>query len=414
MDAESLREIGVRSPEADLVIVDHISVAPQSTPLGQPPGANPAAESIDQTPTSSKGKTNKKATSAKRKGNRSTTPRSERLKSKMANLGGNEQMITDQPPVQPPPNGLPNLGFDIKAYLDQQFSSVKTDLKETVKDIAEQVSTNTKKISEIDSRLDSRIAAAVNQEMQKITKEIDQLKNGRERPQTMALNVGDDTAYWRSRRSVRIWPIKCRDNDLWGSVGDFFFNVLLIPKSNLNQTSVESIRRIGAGKRRNPSKIHDEVLVTFCDCTTRDMIFSYASNLARYKDNHDRPGIRLDIPDQLKGTFSDLERYGAGLRKKLGPELKRNIKFEDGNKSMYIDVLFPGDTTWTKIPHTLAKEQLDEQDARTTVSARERLSSINSMPSPQSDASPTIPQSDTLRRFSNSSSDPPQRWGPKI
>ena len=416
MDAESLREIGITSP-GPTTPATGFSSAPQSTPVVRPPvldltgevNTNTVPAPVDQTPTSSKGKNTKKAASAKRKTNQTSAPRSERLKQKMANQDINrEPMQVEQ---TTPCDGTPS--FDLQSYLDQQFLSVRAEMKDSVKDIASQVASNSKKIADMDAGLDARVAVAVSREVQKITKEINEIKAGGNNGN----QTTDDSTYWRARRSVRVWPIRCRDNDLWGAVGDFFYDTLQIPKNNLQQNSVESIRRIGTAKRRNPSRIQDEVLVVFADCSTRDMIFSYASNLSRFKNAQERPGIRLDIPDQLRGVFGDLERYGADLRKNLGPELRRSIKFEDSHKTMYIDVLFPGDEKWTRVPHSLAREQLDTQEKKTHSNARERLSSISSnfssnqrtpVPSTQNNQPP---RSETLQRFV--SSGPPSRWSSK-
>ena len=73
--------------------------------------------------------------------------------------------------------------------------------------------------------------------------------------------------------------ITCPDEELWRSVGNFMFNKLLVDKKDLSEKSVTSVVRVAKGRR--PTKITDEVIVTFCDVRTRDMVAAHASNLGR-------------------------------------------------------------------------------------------------------------------------------------
>ena len=415
MDTESLCDIGILSPERP---IPGASAAASSATDCPSVTSTPIPTPLDQTPTTgTKGKSNKKTSATKRRTPYQSVTRSERLKKKMSssNPSQDEVMITDQISPSPGPSQQP--AFDLKSYLTDQFSSLKAEIKcevkDSVKQIASQVAANSAKIAEIDSGLDQRVAAAVSKEIAKL--------DGRMNPTiTSPAITGNSSDYMRSRRSVRIWPVRCRDNDLWGSVGDFFYDILMIPKCNLPQDAVETIRRIVIGKRRNPPKIKDEVLVVFGNASTRDMIFSYASNLARFRDEPDRPGVRIDVPDQLKGVFGDLEKYGASLRRNLGPELKRSIKFDDSNRSMYIDVLFPGDQNWTKITYEVAKEEIQKQECESNLSARRRISSISSLSDTSSPAARApnivIPHSDTLSQFHKPNQPTAQsaRWGPKL
>ena len=78
---------------------------------------------------------------------------------------------------------------------------------------------------------------------------------------------------------------------------------------------------------------------------TRDRITSYGKNLANYVDAQNNPtaGMRLDYPAFLGGVFRDLEWYGAHLRQKHGNGTRRNIRFDEENSSLYMDVLLPGE-----------------------------------------------------------------------
>ena len=229
----------------------------------------------------------------------------------------------------------------------------------------------------------------------------------------------DNDDYWRCRRSIRCWPIRGPGSDLWGLTGDFFNNILAIPQSSLHQSSVESIRRLSTRKNNSrATRINNEVLVTFVDVATRDTVFSYASNLARFRSDPDPPGIRLEYPSFLTGAFRTLERYGLLMKAKFGPQLKRSIKFDDSSMSLLIDVLIPGDSTWTKVSLELARDAVEKEKAIETNRTRNRLDSLpgreQDQPSPVTPIASTsgLRESTTLREF-NGPERPAARWGNK-
>ena len=330
-----------------------------------------------------------------------------------------------------------------QAYMDKQFSSLKSELstlKEevgtSVKEVSAQVATNTANIKNIQegigTQIEEKVAAAVSKEMAKITDTSVKIQSSG--PSTGRVNrcdSKDNGAYWRSRRSVRCWPINGPDCDLWGLTGDFFTKILRIPPSNLPQESVETIRRLGTRRSNRPNKIQNEVLVVFRDVATRDMVMSYAANLAAYKHQESPPGVRLDYPDHLRGVFSTLESYGHQLRQKLGPKLKRSIKYDDTSMSMYIDICFPDETKWSRISLNIAEEEVAKEKAKEADIVRQRLDSLSGVgtselavipapkspinprqsrpPSPTAGPSNRLPMSSTLQQFHNSSA--PKRWG---
>ena len=80
--------------------------------------------------------------------------------------------------------------------------------------------------------------------------------------------------------------------------------------------------------------------VVFSSARERDLVQSYAANLA----NHDgRAGIRMELPEHLRGLFKLFEAHGAELRKRY-PGLKRAIKYDDASQSLCMDVKMPDRT----------------------------------------------------------------------
>lgn len=92
------------------------------------------------------------------------------------------------------------------------------------------------------------------------------------------------------------------------------------------------------------SKIQDEVLVMLETSQQRDVIQSFATNLAAVQG---KAGMRLDIPDHLRGLFRLFEAHAAALRAEYGT-VKRAIRFDDMNASLYMDVKLE-DTEWHRI-----------------------------------------------------------------
>ena len=306
---------------------------------------------------------------------------------------------------------------DLKKYMKEQLSDlkndVKTDINLAVNKIASQVSNNTENIAQLQRDMDSKIERAVAVSVSR------ELKKQGPRGQNL-LSTNND-AYWRSRRSVRCWPIKGPNSDLWGLTGDFLIQVLGIAPSDLPQECVESVRRVSTPRTNRPQKIRNEVIVTFREVATRDMVFSFAPNLANFRQSTEPPGIRLDYPDQLRGPFSTLEKYGALLKSELGPAFKRSIKYDDAVMSLRIDVLFPGDERWTQIPLEIAAEELEKRKKNESAATRQRLSSISSsqnqtltrLPEPVQGSSRDV-VFQTSSSLSRHTAQPPARWGERV
>ena len=120
--------------------------------------------------------------------------------------------------------------------------------------------------------------------------------------------------------------------------------MLKVPLDVLNGLHIEKVERISQARR---SKIQDELLVVFRTSSQRDVIQSYASNLAAVQGE---AGIRLDVPDFLRGLFRQFEVHAANLKERYGP-IKRAIRFDDLDKSLYMDVKLQN-TDWHRISAT--------------------------------------------------------------
>lgn len=253
----------------------------------------------------------------------------------------------------------------IKKQLADSKSNTATDLKREVRQVIEELN--------ITSPPSARIA--------ELSREVEQLKTrSGASPATNQLgsSSGEDRSYWQARKAIRVWPVKGTDNaELWKNTGIFFFETLSIPESELSEDSVISVRRVSIG-RRKAARVHDEVIVMLNNVETRDMIYTYAPNLA---NSQGRAGMRMEIPCHLLGKFKRLSQFGRTRKEKSGQTFKWNIKFDDITQSLAIDVKYPDASSWQRVPwDQIALEEC--KNAPGTTSFRERFGSHASSASP--------------------------------
>ena len=80
-----------------------------------------------------------------------------------------------------------------------------------------------------------------------------------------------------------------------------------MPTDVLSGLNIEKLQAVSQARR---SKITGEVLVVMRTSQQRDVVQSYAYNLA---EANGRAGIRMDIPDFLRGLFRQFETHAVNL-----------------------------------------------------------------------------------------------------
>ena len=175
--------------------------------------------------------------------------------------------------------------------------------------------------------------------------------------------------FLRCRRSVRFWPVTGTGNEQ--GVQTFLKSILKIPDAVIEGLQIEKIERISQTRR---STIKDEVLVRFANSQQRDVIQSYASNLAAVQG---KAGIRIEVPDHLRGLFRQYETHAANLKNKFG-SLKRAIRFDNAEQSLYMDVKLDN-TDWHRVSaedmkkvQSMAKRNTDGQSSSSRVQAEKK------------------------------------------
>ena len=145
-----------------------------------------------------------------------------------------------------------------------------------------------------------------------------------------------------------IWPVDLA-TEAGNGVRRFMETVLEIPPLTTKSLNIEIIDKVEQGRR---SKIVNEVRVLFASSRERDIVQSFAANLAKAGG---KAGIHMELSEHLRGLFKIFETHGANLRQKF-PGLQRSIKYDDGTQSLCLDVKLPDRTKWHNISEAEMRE----------------------------------------------------------
>ena len=184
-------------------------------------------------------------------------------------------------------------------------------------------------------------------------------------------NIARTESYNTSRRSLRIWPVRgTTDEEVRRSAISFIRDKLLVDESDLTTDQICRVRR---SKPPRKARVRFEALVTFSDKYGRDLVSSHGRNLADYVDSTGLPtaGIRMDYPAYLGVAFRSLDWYGKQMRDRHGKGTRRNIKFDDEEEGLYIDVCLPQQDYWHRItPEEARKYKIKVDQERTSMSRK--------------------------------------------
>ena len=100
-------------------------------------------------------------------------------------------------------------------------------------------------------------------------------------------------------------------------------------------------------------KSKDEICVEFENKQVRDVVKALGHQLANYREE---AGMRLQIPDSLQKDFKALMAV-AYDKKKTNKDLKRNVKFDEENMALFMDL----DGDWKRIRPQQAYKALESR-----------------------------------------------------
>ena len=156
-----------------------------------------------------------------------------------------------------------------------------------------------------------------------------------------------ETQFLLARRTMLLWPVNLTAEG--NATRKFLETVLEIPLSIVKSLNIERVDKVQQARR---SRIQDEVRVVFATSKERDLVQSYAVNLSKANGN---AGIRMELPEHLRGLFKLFEAHGASLRQRF-PGLKRSIKYDDVSQSLCMDVRMPDKDKWHRIGEAEMRE----------------------------------------------------------
>ena len=160
-----------------------------------------------------------------------------------------------------------------------------------------------------------------------------------------------------ARRSLRLWPIPGGKKE---SLEGFLKEKLRMEPSFIR----EELGQVVLSKPKEPrNKNKDEYIVTFESKQVRDEVKSKAANLANHRET---AGMRLHVPDHLQKDFRTLMNLSYDLKQKH-PALKRNVKFDEDDGGLFMDLKLSDESEWKRVKpsHAAAANKRRKNKTRT-------------------------------------------------
>ena len=273
---------------------------------------------------------------------------------------------TEEVESQPRPNKESKMADDLGKKLDELKSFMERKLDENKKEISD--NTN-EAVDRLSRRMDQTEKGftdhknEVEQRMRRMQDDINALSAqstslppslGNPRPAGIIspskLTEHDLRAYWFSRKCLYLFPVKGEiRKELWAGLEEYLGNMLKIPSGEVLEEEIVDVRRRRVIRGREP---RGEVMVVFANVDVRDRVASYARNLAGRKE----AGVRMDVPAFLGGVHKTLLQYGHSMKNKYGVEYKRNIRFDDPEHTLVIDMKTGKNQPWITVGYRRALE----------------------------------------------------------
>ena len=173
-----------------------------------------------------------------------------------------------------------------------------------------------------------------------------------------------ETSFWVARRSLRLWPLLGGSRE---SLEDYVRTKLRMDQSFVD----EELGQVAMRKPKEPrNRNTDEYIVTFETKQIRDAVKAAAANLANYRET---AGMRLHVPDHLLRGFQALMNLSFDLKKK-NPNLKRNVKFDEEDCGLYMDLKMNETADWKRVkPEQAAAATKNRRGGRTRSMGEDEL-----------------------------------------
>ena len=254
---------------------------------------------------------------------------------------------------------------DFTSYMQTNFNLDKLDkrfddMEDSMERVGRKVDRQGNRLKEVEKRL-NKLEGIENQEdevFEPIKKFPEPLMSSRDaRGKETDREAMERREYEKARSSLKIFPIGgTNEEELLANLIVFMDRVLGLPSSVNNREAVVSIRRMGQNKFAP-----DKVLVVFREAAVRDSVIWSSGMLAELVDKSNgtpKAGIRIVVPAHLKSTEKQLSDYGRRIRNKHGKGTKTHIKFDDSDRSIYLNIRLKEDNLWSRVYPEFARDWL--------------------------------------------------------
>ena len=235
-------------------------------------------------------------------------------------------------PTNSKPEWLDGLSIALAKSLTTTLTATLTerlseDFRETLRGVNKRVDKNSASISEIRGtieRMERRGRDAEKRADERMNEIVGAVKSGSQTSNNEGTAQDDDgkwtvdkrvraenlvksEKYEEARRSLRLWPVAGEDQaTIWKEALRFIHQKMCVRVEDCPKEKIRIIRRARPARR---SIVGHEVIVSFWDRTTRDIVATHSKNLYDFKDDSGMPtaGTRLEYPSHLGQTFRNLD-----------------------------------------------------------------------------------------------------------
>lgn len=174
--------------------------------------------------------------------------------------------------------------------------------------------------------------------------------------------MAKEERYWIARRQLRLWPV------LWTAELDSGVRAFLRDKLCMVPAAIDALNfDITPLTARTDSLAQNQVLVTFTTVRERDDVRAKANNL---RGGDRTVGCQLEPPDHLLAHYKAFQNLAYCLKKK-SPGLKRNVKFNDGEQTLVMDIR--REDEWKTVHYATARGLLRLKTQGTDAISRKQL-----------------------------------------
>ena len=234
--------------------------------------------------------------------------------------------------------------------IDKRITENEAAIRKVGSDTADEVRSLRRHVDESHAKLEAKMDKKIKEKDAAIGKRLEALETrsvvgSATKKMTTASSNRRDEAYFRCRKSLKVWPVD--GEDLIDS-----FKVFMRTKLGMDDQRISTIGEITVTKlNTRAARNRNEVLVMFEDKELRDYVKSTGPSLA----GDSSTGMAMHVPGHLLDNYYALSSVGYNI-KTSHAGTKRSIKFDDAKLDLFLDICINGQ--WKRITPDEAKQAL--------------------------------------------------------